>query len=143
LTGDTTVMVDELVRRNAEQPRPDAGLSPPVAVKTPECLFERRRRDIFGNRLGARPAIGIGVDALDITTVELGKSVRVPTRQFDELTLVELAMQRKGWRSHGLCCSRDYRPMSFNAIRLDAAHTSNRLGHRHVTDRVINLRPAR
>src|SRR4029079_9510411 len=97
------VWVDELVRGDAVEPRPEAGALGIEALEVAVGPLERRRRDGLGRLGGPGPPVGEGVDPARVPAVELGESAGIPTCASDQLAvggLVEIEGEQLR-RAHG------------------------------------------
>ena len=71
------VVVDELVRGDAVDPRPEPGAVGIEPIEIPVRPLERGRRDVLGGLSGPRPPMGESVDPVDVPTIEGGEGGRV------------------------------------------------------------------
>jgi hypothetical protein len=76
------------VRRNAQQPRDKRNTSPLKATQRPERLVKDLGSQVFGHIAVAHTMSDIGIHAVEIALVELGKAAGVALRRLDQQPLI-------------------------------------------------------
>ena len=82
------VVIDELVRDDPEQPRAEPARPPAERMQVAERALEGRRGDVLGDLHGSGPAVGEGMDAGQVSAVELREGRRIDPRALHQLPLI-------------------------------------------------------
>lgn len=84
-----SLMVDELVAGDVQEPRGEATGSPPESIEPGQGPFERCRREVFGELGVTTPSEQEPMHGVDMESVQRGERIDIGARPFDELLLVE------------------------------------------------------
>ncbi len=88
-TTHSASVIGEFVGRDPKQPRGDSSWPPAKPAKADQRLLEGGCGDVLGKFPRRGAAHRVGVDAVDVAAIQLGKRIWILTRPFDEPSLVE------------------------------------------------------